>query len=274
MQIQQVEQGVRATHGVLDQLSFPESTASLSSRFHAAMPFRHVTMDNLFKPETLDALLVEISQIKGAGWVSYKSQREEKLTQQSALSLGDAGFKLVSLLHSAAFLYLLSEISEIWNLLPDPYLHGGGFSIIPPHGKFDVHVDRNADASNGLTRRLALITYLNHDWLPEYGGSLELWNKDATAKVAAVVPIFNRSILMEISETGYHGITPVVEPHGRSRLAFMLYFNTAGGILGKGNGVHSTVFAPLAYRPKPNFRSLVRKVTPPIVFDLLRRRMV
>ena len=62
VQVEQ-EQGVRATHGVLDQLSFSESTASLSSRFQAAAPFRHVTFDNLFKPETLDALVVEISQI-------------------------------------------------------------------------------------------------------------------------------------------------------------------------------------------------------------------
>jgi Rps23 Pro-64 3,4-dihydroxylase Tpa1-like proline 4-hydroxylase len=274
MQIAQVEQGVRGTHGLLDQLSFSESTVSLSSKFHSAAPFRHVVFDNLFKPTTLDALVGEIKQIKGSGWVRYNSDREEKYTQQSALGLGKAAFQLVSLLHSANFLYFLSEITGIWNLLPDPYLHGGGFSIIPPHGKFDVHVDRNADASNGLVRRLALITYLNHDWHPEYGGNLELWNKDATAKVATVVPAFNRVILMEISETGYHGISPVVEPHGRSRLAFMLYFNTAGDILGKDSGVHSTVFAPLSYRPKPRIRTLVRNVMPPIVFDLLRRRTI
>src|ERR1700734_3474284 len=67
----------------------------------------------------------------------------------------------------SSLLYLLSEITGIWNLLPDPYMHGAGYSIIPPKGKFDVHIDSNADLTNGLIRRLALIIYLNRDWSPD-----------------------------------------------------------------------------------------------------------
>jgi hypothetical protein len=269
----QTEYGIRDVSRLLDQLSVPESSANLAGRYQNGRPFPYLTIDNLFNPKQLQAVLDEMSQTKKSDWVHHNTRNIEKLGQKSAASLGDAGFQLVSLLHSAPFLYLLSEITGIWNLLPDPYMHGAGYSIIPPRGKFDVHIDSNADRTSGLVRRLALIIYLNHDWSPEYGGQLELWNKDATGRVAAVEPLFNRTLLMEVSETSYHGINPVVEPSGRSRYSFMAYYNTAGSILGKEMGVHSSMYAPDCYQAKPNMRSLARKLTPPLFYDFVREKI-
>lgn len=269
----QNEQGIRDFSRLLDQLSLSESSENLADRYQKSAPFPHLTIDNLFKPEQLTAVLGEMSHTRKADWVHHNTENLEKLGQKSAAGLGDAGFQLVALLHSAPFLYLLSEITGIWNLLPDPYMHGAGYSIIPPNGKFDVHIDSNADLTSGLIRRLALIIYLNHDWSPDYGGQLELWNKDATHKEAEIQPVFNRTLLMNISETSYHGIKPVVEPSGRSRYSFMIYYNTAGAILGKEMGVHSSLYAPDCYKPKPTVRSLVRKWTPPVFYDFVRQRI-
>ncbi|WP_433983079.1 hypothetical protein RBB78_15595 [Tunturiibacter empetritectus] len=72
-----------------------------------------------------------MSHTRKSDWVHHNTQNLEKLGQKSAAGLGPAGFQLVALLHSAPFLYLLSEITGIWNLLPDPYMHGAGYSIIP-----------------------------------------------------------------------------------------------------------------------------------------------
>jgi 2OG-Fe(II) oxygenase superfamily len=269
----QNEPGIRDVSRLLDQLSIPESSADLAGRYQNSLPFPHLTIDNLFNSEQLTTVLNEMSQTRKSDWVHHNTQYLEKLGLKSAAALGPAGFQLVALLHSAPFLYLLSEITGIWNLLPDPYMHGAGYSIIPPKGKFDVHIDSNADITSGLIRRLALIIYLNHDWSPEYGGQLELWNKDATRKEVEIEPIFNRTLLMEISETTYHGINPVVEPSGRSRYSFMIYYNTAGRILGKELGVHSSMYAPDCYRPKPTVRSLVRMWTPPVFYDFVRQRI-
>jgi hypothetical protein len=269
----QNESGIRDFSKLLDQLSIPESSTDLANRYRNGQPFPHLTIDNLFKPEQLTALVQEMSLARGSDWVHHSTQYLEKLGQKSAAGLGPAGFQLLALLHSAPFLYLLSEITGIWNLLPDPYMHGAGYSIIPPKGKFDVHIDANADITSGLVRRLAMIIYLNRDWSPKYGGQLELWNKDATRKEAEIEPIFNRSLLMEISETAYHGINPVVEPSGRSRYSFMIYYNTAGSILGKELGVHSSIYAPDCYRPKPSVRTVVRRWTPPVFYDFVRQRM-
>jgi hypothetical protein len=60
---------------------------------------------------------------------------------------------------------------RIRELLPDPYLEGGGYHVMPPGGKFDVHADRNIACETGLARSLSLIIYLNKARQHEYGGT-------------------------------------------------------------------------------------------------------
>lgn len=263
--------GIRESSRLLEQLSLDESSSHLAAQYERAVPYPYLTIDNMFDPALLDRLVAEMSPAEASKWIHHNTRECDKLGQKSAASLGEAGFELASLLHSAPFLYLLSEITGIWNLLPDPYMHGAGYSIIPSDGKFDVHVDLNADVTIGLTRRLVLIVYLNKNWKPEYGGQLELWSRDASRKVGAVEPVFNRTLLMEISDLNYHGIAPVVEPNGRSRYSFMVYYNTAGEILGKDAGVHSSLYAPPCYRQKTTLSKVARRWLPPAIFDRLRR---
>jgi len=267
----QKEMGIRDVARLLDRLSVSESSSELAARFQRGNPYPHLVLDNMFDPALLEAVSSEMSHTRDKDWLHHNTGEFEKLGQKSAASLQAAGFELFCLLQSAPFLYFLSEITGMWNLLADPYLHGAGFSIIPSHAKFDVHVDLNADTTNGLTRRLVLIVYLNHDWKPEYGGQLELWDEQAQHRVTSMEPVFNRTVLMEISESAYHGIAPVVEPTGRSRNSFMVYYNTAGEILGKDQGVHSSMYAPSCYRQKPTFKTVLRRWTPPAIFDFVRR---
>lgn len=180
----------------------------------------------------------------------------------------------MSYLHSANFLYLLSEITGIWNLIPDPYLHGAGYSIIPPGGVFDVHADRNYDPGTGLRRRLALIIYLNKSWKHALGGQLELWNADATRCEVTVEPEFNRMILLEIADRNYHGIPQVAESGGRSRHSFMVYYNTAGEPANKDSGVHGSIYAPNCYNRESAARKAARNFMPPVLFNFLRRRII
>jgi hypothetical protein len=266
------ENSIRELPTILDQLSGLDSTATLASRFQSAQPFPHLVFENLFNPEQLEAVLNE-GLVRGKSeWVYHNTQNIAKLGQKSAATLGEAGYELVSLLHSAPFLYLLSEITGIWNLLPDPYMHGAGYSIIPSEAKFDVHLDANADTTTGLTRRLALLIYLNHDWSPEYGGQLELWGSGDSSQNVVVTPDFNTTVLMEISDRALHGINPVREPHGRSRVSFMAYYNTSGPILSKEMGVHGSLYAPVCYKQKPTLQQILRRWVPPAIFDYLHER--
>jgi Rps23 Pro-64 3,4-dihydroxylase Tpa1-like proline 4-hydroxylase len=192
---------------------------------------------------------------------------------RSALDLGEAGSQLVAFLHSARFLYFLSEITGIWELLPDPYLQGAGYHLIPRGGRFDVHVDRNMAYATGLVRRLSLLIYLNKDWKHEYGGQLELWSKDGKRSEVAIEPTFNHMAIFEITDENYHGVPSVVKcPKGRSRNCFVAYYHTVGFPGVKEVIPHTSIYAPSLYaQRKSKFRQLAKDLIPPLLRRGIRK---
>ncbi len=229
-------------------------------------------MDNLFSTPLLDSAMAEAPRMAPEQWLNVEQENLEKIVRmRSAIELGDAGSRLLGVLHSAAFLYLLSEITGIWQLLPDPYLQGGGHALMRRGGYFKVHADRNVAYDTGLTRRLALIIFLNRDWPPEYGGQLELWNAEATRCEASIEPVFNRTILFEVAYPNYHGVpAPLACPPDRVRQSFIVYYHTAGS--DEKPKPHTSIFAPHFYRKKKSaLRKFAAQVTPPIVASLARK---
>jgi hypothetical protein len=255
-----------------NKISLSESVETLAARFKSAMPFPHVVIDNLFPDRFLDELVGEMPPIHDDYWVHHDNEHEEKYGLRSAVELGPIGIQLSASLHSASFLYFLSELTGIWQLLPDPYLQGAGYSLIPHGAKFDVHCDRNVAYQTGLNRRLALIIYLNKDWRHEYGGQLELWNQTGTSCEAIVEPVFNRTIVFAVDDGHYHGVpSPINSPFGWSRKSFLLYFHTVDSG-GRTVAPHTSIWSPAfhGYR-KTGLRSFARDLTPPILLRSFRR---
>lgn len=269
-----------ADHGIEDFLrntiSLPDSVERLGASYKKAKPFAYVVLDNLFPNQLLDSLVAEMPSLEGEKWVREDDEHLVKFNLRSAVHLGDAGFRLISFLHSAAFLYFLSELTGIWDLLPDPYLQGSGYHVMPFGGKFDVHCDRNTAYTTGLTRRLSLNIYLNKDWEHEYGGQLELWNRDASQCEAVVEPLFNRAIIFEIADGNFHGIpAPVACPRGRSRNSFAVYYHTVGISGHEKVAAHGSLYAPSIYQRKSRtMRDLGRDFIPPIVRRTLKKLVV
>jgi Rps23 Pro-64 3,4-dihydroxylase Tpa1-like proline 4-hydroxylase len=258
---------------LIDQIALPDRVAHLSNSFRAAKPFPHIVIDNMFSNELLDHLTGEMPSMNADHWVHENNEQLEKYILRSAVELGKSGFQLAALLHSASFLYLLSELTGIWELLPDPYLQGSGYHLMPRGSKFDVHVDRNTAYETGLTRRLSLIIYLNKNWKPEYGGQLELWNSDATRREAVVEPIFNRTVIFEIAEGHFHGVPNIVAcPKGRSRNCFLVYYHTVGNKGRRVDPPHSSIYAPSFYRREGSVvRKVMRDLAPPILLRTLQK---
>jgi hypothetical protein len=255
-----------------DTVTLTENIDRLASSYRDAKPFPYLVIDNMFSNVLLDQLMDEIPPVNDDHWVHHDHEHEEKYGLRSALDLGPSGFRLTTLLHSAAFLYFLSEVTGIWRLLPDPYLQGSGYSLMPEGSKFDVHIDRNTAYETGLLRRIALIIYLNKDWKHEYGGQLELWNLEGTRCESAIEPLFNRTAIFEVSERSYHGVpAPIAAPFGRSRNSFIVYYHTAAS--DQGNvAPHTSIYAPARYRQKqPLLRKLIKDVMPPILLRKFRK---
>lgn len=254
-------------------VNLPRSVEALRTTYRDARPFPHLILDNLFPADILDCLLEEMSGLREQQWRLVESRSRERVRRMRSIDeLGASGTQLVNLLHGAAFLYLLSELTGIDELLPDPYLQGAGYAAMHPGDFFAIHSDRSVAYETGLTRRLALIVFLNKGWDRSYNGQLELWNPEATRCEVSVEPAYNRTVIFEVAVPNYHGVpAPIACPVGLSRKSFIVYFHTVG-IRGKGDVIpHSSIFARDRHREHSKLARLAREVTPPLLFNLAKK---
>jgi hypothetical protein len=262
------------TDGVLtDATALTALVKSLRSNYRSAKPYPYLILDDLFSEDLLDSVVQEMPLPGEANWVRHDDDHIQQFNSRAAVDLGQASSRLVAFLHSARFLFFLSQVTGIWELLPDPYLQGGGYHVIPRGGKFDVHVDRNMAYSIGLVRRLSLLIYLNKDWKHDYGGQLELWSKDGKRREVSIEPTFNRTAIFEITDENYHGVPAVVRcPAGRSRNCFVVYYHTVA--LPGNNAVtaHTSIYAPSRYRQRGSrVLQLMKDLTPPLALRVFRK---
>ena len=265
-----------ANKGLIEHLTgmiqVPDEIDVLKERYLGASPYPHLVLQDLFSPDLLRQVRGEIPPLGSDRWIHHDDAHQNKFGLKSAMSLGPMGTKLESILHSTAFLYFLSEITNIWGLLPDPYLQGAGYHVLPIGAKFDVHIDRKTDYVTGLQRRLALIVYLNDDWKPEYGGQLELWDKEGKECQVAIQPSLNTTALFEVADGNYHGNpNPIACPPGQTRNSFIVYYHTVPGEGDARSDLLSSVFAPSFYEKKFRLRTFLRDWTPPAIFRALNR---
>jgi hypothetical protein len=147
------------------------------------------------------------------------------------------------------FLDLLSFVFDIPHLLADDELIGGGIHQTGSRGHLDVHIDFNYIHERDLHRRLNILIYFNKDWKPEWGGNIELWDKDVKVCHFSALPVFNRCVVFETNEISYHGVTAVNCPEGQARKSFAAYYYTKEAPAHWNGQSHSTIF-----KPRPNER--------------------
>ena len=248
-----------------------ESAPSARGTYLNAKPYPHVVIDNFFDPAVLELVLAEFPKPGEIRWQRFDNAHEIKLASAAEASFGPATRLLLYHLNSITFLEFLSEVTGIQNLIADPCFEGGGLHQIVPGGKLSIHTDFNKHSRFGLDRRLNLLLYLNKDWREEYGGHLELWNRDMTHCDAKVAPIFNRLMVFGTTDFTYHGHPdPLRCPEGMTRKSLALYYFSNGRPAEEVTGEHTTVFRA---RNKEEFgvtfsqrlRNLGRDLLPPIV---------
>jgi hypothetical protein len=255
-------------------LKIPGNLEELRTRYQGAKPFPHLVLDNLFSEDVLEAVIAESPALNRKNWLFMEADGlQQVLRMHSAVDLGPTSYQLAAFVHSPGFLYLLSELTGIWQLLPDPYLQGAGHAAMRRDMFMEVHSDRNVAYETGLTRRLAMIIFLNKDWRTEYAGELELWSHDGNSREVSIAPLFNRTVLFEVADPNYHGVPSAIKcPAERARRSFIVYYHTVGGKDGKNPSPHTSVFAPRAYRKKESFvRSVIKNTTPPVILNAFKR---
>jgi hypothetical protein len=254
-----------------------EVAETANASYASAKPFPHVVFDNFFDPIIVDQILSEFPKPGEIRWQSFDNNQEIKLASSAEASFGPMTRLFMYHLNSFTFLDFLSRVTGIKNLIPDPGFEGGGLHQIVRGGKLGVHADFNKHRNYGLDRRLNLLLYLNKDWREEYGGHLQLWNREMTQCEQKVLPIYNRMMVFGTTDFTYHGHPdPLLCPEGMTRKSLALYYFSNGRPADEVTGEHSTLFRP---RDEKDFRPTVRQrlrhiageILPPIISRQLKR---
>lgn len=223
----------------------PLDHARLRKEFATARPFPYLIIDNLIDPTKATEIAAaypsfETALAQGRTFTTVNERKKIQITDASKYSPPVA--ELNALLASGAFLGDLSHITGIPHLLADEQLIGGGIHITGPGGRLDVHVDFNFIEDRKLHRRLNLLLYLNSSWEDNYGGQLQLWDKNVKSCEAVINPVFNRCVIFETNEISFHGVVPVSSEAPFPRKSFATYYYTREAPAHWTGQRHGTIF--------------------------------
>lgn len=188
-------------------------------------PFPHIVIENFLPKPVLKRVLDEFpKRMEGKYADSHSNLKTgyqmEKIESSYITSLHDA-------LNSSQFIEFLEEMTGIKGLFADPHFAGGGLHETARGGHLSIHADFNIHPRLKARRRMNLILFLNETWEDEYGGHLELWEKDMSACAHKVLPLLGRAVVFNTEDDSYHGHPdPTTNPPDMFRRSIALYYYT------------------------------------------------
>lgn len=216
------------TAPVLDLDGLRAQLPELRERYAAAAPFPHMAFDDFLYPDVAHAAVGEVPPVDRAHWTNYVHANERKFANTDPTTWGPTLQAVWEQLTSEEFRTFLGELTGIGGLVADPSLEGAGLHQTAPGGFLNIHADFTVHPHHRhWHRRVNVLVYLNEDWLPEYGGDLELWSRDMRTKVEVVAPLANRAVVFSTGADTWHGHPePLTCPAGRARQSLAVYFYT------------------------------------------------
>jgi len=210
---------------------------NLRTAYQLANPFPHIVIDEFMSE--FDARFISKEMDNYTMWGSdgseYSKQAQvnkfftpwcddniEDIKRDMPLT-----WKYLQYYNSPEFLRQLEDLTGIKGLIADDLYEGGGVHKIESGGKLSIHTDYSKHPRKDLYRRINLLIYLNEDWDPNWGGSLQLWNNDTKELVSEVQPMMNRAVIFNTTSTSLHGHPhPLNTPQGIARKSIALYYFT------------------------------------------------
>jgi Rps23 Pro-64 3,4-dihydroxylase Tpa1-like proline 4-hydroxylase len=262
---------------VLPLKKMERNVGTWSQEYRDNQPYPHIGIDDFFDDNLIRELVADYPSASYHAWkrASFDPQYEEEklsLDQIEHLPLSIQG--VINALGSPLFLAFLERLTGIEGLIPDPYLSGGGLHMLPRGGRLGIHADFNVHRKLKLDRRLNLLLYLNYNWKPEWGGEIELWDREVKTRVKSYSPIANRIVIFSTTDAAFHGHpNPLECPRGTYRRSIALYYYTNGRPADERSGSHTTLFRsrPGEVNHLSRVRYVARQLTPPIIWELGRR---
>lgn len=257
-------------HSPVDRRLFdPTHVAALQQQLRQAKPFPHLVVDGWFDPVLLELVREEFDLLDKAQWKVVSGEHEHTHRSKAYCRLGPASEIYFGIVNSGWFIELLSQITGIEDLLPDPMLMGGGLHETVNGGRFGVHRDFDVHVRTGLNNKMVFITYLNKGWDPAWGAALELWNVDPPSCGKSIQPEFGCSVLLPHGPDSFHGHpAPMAAPEGRTRRSVATYYYQNGAGVQRRFRRVTSVF--LFAHSSKRLRIQASRLLPPILVDAIK----
>ena len=213
---------------LFDYDRWSERLPALAQTYWTNQPYPHLHLENFLEQGVARRLMEEFPEPDSHAWIQYKHQNENKMGLPKREMFPQHIGQVVDELNSPEFLAWLTELTGIEGLVSDATLEGGGLHQSSRGGFLNVHADFTMHHHNrNWRRRLNLILYLNEGWQAEWGGAIELWDREMARCVARVLPLLNHALIFNTDENSFHGFPDRLScPEGTSRKSLALYYYT------------------------------------------------
>jgi hypothetical protein len=204
----------------------PTITAAATARFADAQPFPHAVFDDTVSLPS-ESVVAAFPDERWKSWRRYRDEYQRgKLICSDVTRMPPLLRRLVADCNAPPFLDALAELTGVGQLIPDPYLEGGGLHATLAGGTLAPHTDFHVYTRLGLYRRLNVLVYLNPGWTDADGGELQLFAPGSAEPSVEIAPVFGRLVVFRTDDRSPHGFTTPVAP-GRVRRSLAFYYYTA-----------------------------------------------
>jgi hypothetical protein len=186
---------------------------------------------------------MDISYISNAENVRDFNRANSHMAELWELSHSPIAESLKNQLHSSNFIKWLEEVTGIDGLIPDPHIHGAGYSRSWPEDSLAIHTDFNWNDKLKLHRALTLIIYLNPEWKEEWNGDIQYWDFDRKNMIKRYFPSNGNCVIWKYHKRGYHGHpNPIMAPDGYTRDAFRIFYYVSSSEYKKDDLPHRSLY--------------------------------
>jgi hypothetical protein len=222
------KQSANEAGAVFDQQKWQTKLSELSSAYQSHFPFPHIVLDDFLNPAIAIQAARQFPAVASSEWIEYRHFNTKKLGQNKREIIPRIHLQIIDELNSDVFVSFLRELTGIPNLVADQSLEGGGLHQITKDGFLNIHADFTSHIKQThWARRVNLLFYLNENWQEEYGGHLELWDRQMERCRTKILPILNRCVIFNTNFDTFHGHPePLTCPEDTTRKSIALYYFT------------------------------------------------
>ena len=209
----------------------PEGDLRARQVSRAATPFLHAVIEDLLPVGLADEIAAAFPGPTDVEWdMAHECpEAQRKLVCQTEAKFPALIREVLWFFHSETFVHYLEGLMGVEQLIVDPAHRGCGMHSTGRGGYVGIHSDSSRHPSRLLDQRLNLILWLNPGWQEEWGGHLELWERDASVRRVVITPRHNRAAVFETGTSCYHGHPHRLAcPDERRRNSLAVYYYEAG----------------------------------------------